>query len=373
MNGTGPLAILHVDPERGLAGGEQQVLGLLANLQATGQRQTLAADPRGPLAARAAALGIAVEPLAIRNHFDLLAGRRLARLLARNRYDIVHFHTARAHAMSLFLGAGSGAVRVATRRMDYRLRGGCYARRLYNREVDAVVAISEGVRSALTASGVEAARIHLVRSGVDAARFASTPERRAAARARFALAADAWVLAVVGALEERKGHDLLFEALARTSERRWIVLVAGGGARAAALRAQVAALGLGAMVRFLGHVGDVAPVLAAADALVMPSHREGLGVAALEAMAAGLPVIASRVGGLPEAVIDGETGLLVPPGDAAALTAALARLGADRACARRLGAAGAARVAAHFSLAAMAAGTLAVYRLLAATSAERHP
>ncbi|MCC6763549.1 MAG: glycosyltransferase [Deltaproteobacteria bacterium] len=370
MSAGRPLAILHVDPERGLGGGEQQVLGLLAGLHAEGHRQTLAADPRGGLAARAAALGIAVAPLAIRNHLDVCAARRLARLLAREHRDIVHFHTARAHAMSFFLRAPAGTARVVTRRMDYRLRGGWYARRLYNREVDAVVAIAEAVRSALVASGVDPARIHLVPSGVDASRFAAGPEARTAARARFAIADGAWVLAAVGALEERKGHDVLFDALARDPDPRRVVLVAGDGTRASALRARITALGLTAGVRLLGGVDDVAPVLAAADVLVMPSRHEGLGVAALEGMAAGLPVIASRVGGLPEAIVDGETGLLVAPGDAAALAAALARLAADPGLARRLGAAGAARVASRFSMAAMAEGTLAVYRRLAAAGTK---
>ena len=92
-----------------------------------------------------------VAPLRIRNHADVVAGRRLARLLAEDRYDIVHFHTARAHAMSIFLGSRPLVRRVVTRRMDYRLRGGGYARWLYNRGADAVVAISEGVREALLA------------------------------------------------------------------------------------------------------------------------------------------------------------------------------------------------------------------------------
>ncbi len=147
------------------------------------------------------------------------------------------------------------------------------------------------------------------------------------------------------------------------------MLAAGEGGEHAVLAARVRTLGLDANVRFLGRVDDVASVLAAADVLVMPSRQEGLGVAALEAMAAGLPVIASRVGGLPEAVVDGATGLLVPPADVPALAAAIARLAADRALARRLGAAGRARVRERFTMAGMAAATLAVYRRLAESNA----
>ncbi len=359
---TRPLAILHVDPERGLGGGERQVLGLLAHLHAAGHRQTLAADPRGRLAPRAAELGIRVVPLAIRNHLDIPAARRLAGLLAREPYAILHFHTARAHAMAAFLGKSSGVLRVVTRRMDYRLRGGWYTRRLYNHGVQAVIAISEGVRAMLIESGVEPARIHLVPSGVEPAWFAPRPGARAAARERHGISDAQWLAVVVGALEERKGHAVLLDALASLRDPRLRVLCAGDGSLRDALPAHAAALGLGDTVRFLGAVDDVAELLAAADAFLMPSHHEGLGVAALEAMAAGLPVVASRVGGLPEAVIDGETGLLVPPGEAAALAHAIARLVADPAQARAFGAAGRARVEACFSMTAMAEGTLAVYR-----------
>lgn len=359
------LAVLHVDPERGFGGGERQVLGLLTHLRRLGVPQTLAADPSGRLAPRASDLGIAVVPLRIRNHLDVLAGRRLAGLLARERYAMVHFHTARAHAMAAFLGASHGVKRVVTRRMDYPLHGGWYTRRLYNHEVQAVVAISEGVRAALIASGVEAARIVVVPSGVEADAFAVATGARVSARQRYGLPDDACVLVVVGALEARKGHAVLLEALATLRAARIRVLCAGEGSQRDALIAHSASLGLGDVVRWLGHVEDVAALLAAADVAVMPSHHEGLGVAALEAMAAGLPVIASAVGGLPDAVVDGETGILVPPGDPQALAAAIARVCGDSDLAPRLGAAGARRVREHFTMAGMAAQTLDVYRRLA--------
>jgi glycosyltransferase involved in cell wall biosynthesis len=362
------LAILHVDPERAMGGGEMQVLGLVRELAALGDRQTLAADPDGPLAGAVARLGVAVAPLRIRNHLDVVAGRRLAGLLARERYDIVHFHTARAHAMSIFLGRRPRVRRVVTRRMDYPLRGGGYARWLYDRGADAVVAISEGVREALVASGVQRARIAVVPSGVDVARFATDPGASVDERHRLGLADDEVVLAIVGALEERKGHDVLLDAVASLGDLRLRVLCAGSGSLAPALVARKDALGLGERVRFLGQVNDVAALLAAVDVVVMPSRHEGLGVAALEAMAAGRPVIASRVGGLPEAV--GDAGVLVPNGDARALAEAIRLLALDPQARRTLGDAGRRRVADRFTLGTMARGTRAVYReLVPATGA----
>jgi glycosyltransferase involved in cell wall biosynthesis len=356
------LSVLHVDPERGFGGGEAQVLGLVRYLAAAGVRQAVAADPAGALAARVAAEGVPVAPLRIRNHADVLAARRLSGLLATEGYAIVHFHSARAHAMSALLGRSWAGLRVVTRRMDYAPRGGWYARWLYNRGVDAVVAISNGVRQVLIASGVAPERIHVIPSGVDADRFAASDERRAAARAAYGLADDTFAVAMVAALEDRKGHAVLLDAVAQLRDLPLQVLCAGSGTREATLIARRDALGLGDRLRFLGQVTDVPALLAAADAAVLPSLQEGLGVAALEALAAGRPVVASAVGGLPEAV--GSDGILVPAGDAAALAAALRALAADRERARALGAAGRARVREQFSIAAMARRTLALYTRL---------
>jgi glycosyltransferase involved in cell wall biosynthesis len=364
----GALVILHVDSERGMSGGEVQVLGLVRHLAAAGDRQAVAADPRGGLARAAAALGVAVLPLRIRNHLDVVAGRRLAGLLASGGYDIVHFHTARAHAMSAFIGR-SPARRIVTRRMDYRLRGGSYARWLYNRGTDAVVAISEGVRSALVASGVRADRIVVVPSGVDVTRFAAGAARRVAERARLGIGPGEFVVAIVGALEERKGHVTLLEALALVREPPVRLLCAGSGSLAAALAARADALGIAERVRFLGHVDDVPGLLAAVDAVAMPSRHEGLGVAALEAMAAARPLVATRVGGLPE-VVGADAGLLVDADDPVALAAALTRLAREPATARAFGEAGRARVAERFTLDAMARGTRAVYRRVLAADAR---
>jgi glycosyltransferase involved in cell wall biosynthesis len=360
--------VLHVDPEPGLGGGETQVLGLVRHLAARGLDQTVAAHPRGALGEAVTALGVRVEAFRIRNHLDLVAGRRLAGLLARERYDIVHFHTARAHAMSAFLGRARQARRVVTRRMDYPLRGGWYVRWLYNCTVDAVVAISEGVRAVLVAGGVEAARIYVIASGVEAGAFATSDAVRAAERARRGVGAHEFVVAVIAALEERKGHAVLLDAVAALADLPLRVLCAGAGSRAAALAARRDALGLRGRVAFLGQVRDVAGLLAASDVVVMPSLQEGLGVAALEAMAAGRPLIVSRVGGLPEVVGDEGAGLLVEPGDAPGLAAALRRLATDPAAARALGAAGQARVRTRFSVEAMASATLALYRRLSETS-----
>jgi glycosyltransferase involved in cell wall biosynthesis len=350
--------VLHVDPETGWGGGEVQVIALLRELAARGHRSRLAAHPAGRLAREATAAGVPVLPLRVANNLDARAGLRLRGLVAG--HDVVHFHTARAHALAPFC-RGLGARLVVTRRMDYVPRGGPYARWLYNRAVDVVIAISEGVRAALVRAGVRNERIRVVPSGIDAAAMRAGSAAGDAHRRAWGIAPDDVLILTLGALERRKGHAVLLTAarqLAAGHPRLRYVFCGSGGEEAALRRL---AEPLGASVVFAGQQTDVPGSLAAAQIVVMPSLKEGLGVAALEAMAAARPVVASRVGGLAEVVADGESGLLVAPGDPVALAAALASLAADPAACRRLGAAGQARVLARYTAARMADGTLACY------------
>jgi glycosyltransferase involved in cell wall biosynthesis len=350
------MRVLHVDPERNWGGGEVQVLALARALEARGVATTLAVDPAGRLAREASRFGIPTVALPIRNHVDLGAGWTLRRL-ARG-YDVVHFHTARAHALAPW---ASGRRRVVTRRMDYEPRGGMAVRWLYNHAVDVVIAISPGVRDALVATGVRADRIRIVPSAVDPSRVQAAPGVRAERRVAWGVSPGEVVVLVLGALEHRKGHDVLLAALAELGERveRVRVVFCGDGGERDALAARAEAFG--GRVLLAGFVEDVSPVLAAADIVAVPSRHEGLGVAALEAMAAGKVVVASRVGGLADLIVDGESGLLVPPEDPTALAAALARLLDDATLRTRLAAAGQVRVTARHGLAAMAEGTLACY------------
>ena len=358
------IRVLHVDPERGFSGGETQVLALATHLRDAGHEMLVAAHPGGPLAGRLGERGLATTPLECRFGHDPRAGLALRAVAARFRADVVHHHTSRALSLAPYVSRD--VVQVVTRRMDYAPRGaGPYVRWLYGR-MDAVIAISRAAREALAARGIDAARVAIVPSGVAVESFRDLD--RTAARASFGLADDAPVIAIVASLHERKGHAVLLDALARLAADGVapVCLAAGTGPEGDALQDHAQRLGVAASMRWLGQVADVRRVLAAADVVAMPSLAEGLGVAAIEAMAASRPVVASAVGGLPELIDDGVQGRLVPPGDAAALAAALRRVLGDAALGARLGEAGRVR-AESFSTVAMARGTASVYeRALAA-------
>jgi glycosyltransferase involved in cell wall biosynthesis len=324
----------------------------------------VAAHPGGPLWCALTAEDVPVHALPVRHGFDVAAARVLRGLVATT--DVVHFHTARAHALSLWLGT-SGARRVVTRRMDYPPRPRPYARLLYNRCVDWVVAISRRIRDVLIAAGVDGERISVIPSGVDVARFRGTEDVRARVRHdECGVASGEPVVLVVGALVPRKGHAVLLRAARSLAARglRPAYVFCGEGSGRSELEGLAADLGIAGRVRFTGWRSDVAPLLAAADLVVVPSLHEGLGVAALEAGAAARPVIASRTGGLAEVVVDGETGWLVPPEDPEALAAALEAALRDAEEARRRGAAARARIAQEFPMERMGAATAALYRRL---------
>jgi glycosyltransferase involved in cell wall biosynthesis len=361
------LRVAGVDPELDFGGGETQVLGLTLELLRLGHCAELMCDPDGRLWNRARAAGVKCYPLRVRNAIDVAAGLRLRALLTRGNYDVVHFHTARAHALAPY-AAGDSRIRVVTRRMDYA-PGRWSARCLYNRAVDGVIAISAGVAEALISAGVARDRIRIVRSGVDCVRFAPPDEAgRQRARAKLELKPNEVAIGAVGTLTPRKGHRILIEALASARERMgdggWRCLIGGAGPLHDELMTLARDRGCGAIVRMLGAVEDTRALLAALDIFVMPSLNEGLGIAALEALAMGLPVVASAVGGLPEVVEDGVNGILFKPGDAPALAAALIDLATDPARRVAAGAAARQRAVARFSVEAMAQGNLDYYRHL---------
>jgi glycosyltransferase involved in cell wall biosynthesis len=359
------------------------VVGLTLELLRAGHDAELLCDPNGELWRKAHQAGIICKPLRIRNSLDVAAGLRLRALLASGHYDIAHFHTARAHAMAPYALGRAGAL-VVTRRMDY-VPNRLFAPLLYNHLVDGVGAISQGVARALICGGVARQSITIIPSGVDCTRFAPPDAiAREQARTTLGLLPGEIAIGTVGALVGRKGHRILIDAMAlvqcepRGDQAAAEIgshlrcFIAGAGPLRHELSQQVAQCGLGRVVTLLGPLEDAATLLNALDVFVMPSLNEGMGVAALEATAAGLPVIASAVGGLAEVVDDGRTGILVNPNDPVILAQAIMRLGADCHLRSAMGKEGRKRATRNWSMELMAQRTLKLYdACLSRVSAER--
>ena len=324
----GPWRILHLDSERTWRGGERQVLELMRRQRRRCHDPSLAAPGRGALAERARAERFAVHDVAMRGTWDLASVVALARLHRSLRPDFVHWHAARAHALGAMASLlAPGPIRVVSRRVDFPVRRSPGSKLLWSLPVEGIAAISGGVKEALARSGVGPSRVRVVPSGIDLAPFEAPPDR-AALRAGLGIEADEVLALQVAALAPHKSQTDLLRAAAIAIRRvpALRIWIAGEGPLRATLEEEHRALGLGTFVRFLGFREDVNDLLAAADLFVVSSYLEGMGTSTLDAMAAGLPVVATRVGGIPEIVTEGETGFLVPPRDPEALASAMARL-----------------------------------------------
>lgn len=225
--------------------------------------------------------------------------------------------------------------------------------RLTNSRICSVmVAVSAQVREyALRREGAKDSRVVVIQNGIEApARTAG--KSRVAAREELGIPKGGLLLLTVGRLTVQKGHTVLLDAIAQISARapQTYFAFAGDGPRRAPLEAQAARLGITERVRFLGVRSDVAALLFASDVFVQPSLWEGLSLALLEALFAGLPVVATRVEGVVDVVEDGVSALLVPPNDASALAVALARVFEDATLRARLAAAGQTRSEANYGI-----------------------
>ena len=355
------MKILHVEAGKHLYGGARQVLYIVEGLAARGVANLLAC-PAGREMARQQPAGTRVVAMKMGGDGDLGMVSRLASLIRAERPDLVHLHSRRgADTWGGLAAKLAGVPCVLSRRVDNPESRLAVA--IKYRLYDHVITISEGIRQVLLSEGLAADRVSCVRSAVDATPYLA-PVDRAAFCAEFGLPADALVAGVVAQLIPRKGHRYLLAALPALLARhpRLQVLIFGQGPLEAELRAEVEAAGLAGAVHFTGFRHDLPRWLGGLDQLVHPADMEGLGVSLLQASAAAVPIVTSRAGGLPEAVQDGVTGILCPPGDVAALGAAIDRLAGDPALRARYGAAGRARILAEFSIDAMVDGNLRIYR-----------
>lgn len=328
----------------------------------------------GVVPERVPGLGRAVRPLD-----DLRALAHLTRRLRELRPDVVHTHTAKAGALGRLAARRAGVPLVVHTFHGHVLDGyfGAFASRAVvlaerwlARRTDAIVAVSDEVARDLVGRFRVAPRekVRVIPPGIDLAPFASIGDAaRAAARAELALDPAAPVLLWTGRLVEIKRPELALDVARRVAAALpgAALLVAGGGPLRAAVEA-----GTPPCVRFLGVRDDAPRLLAAADLALLTSANEGTPVALIEAAAAGVPAVATRVGGVPSVVLDGATGVLAPSGDAAALADAAVTLLRQPARRRALGEAARAHAAERFSTRRLLADLRALYDELAAQRAR---
>jgi glycosyltransferase involved in cell wall biosynthesis len=306
---------------------------------------------------------------------DLTALAELVRLIRAERPAIVHTHTSKAGFIGRLAAVIARAPAVIHQPHGHIFYGYYSPRRTAvftalerqaARWTDRIITLTDRGAQEHLARGIGRAEQYVaVPSGVPTAELRAAAPPRGAARARLGLDPDAFIVVGLGRLVPIKGFDLLARALpalvAQIPSAR--VLLVGDGAERARLGAIAASMGVAERLRMTGETTDIASYLAAADVVAVPSRNEGMGRVIVEAMALGLPVVATTVGGIPDVVTDGECGRLVEPEDVDALAAALIELGRDPALRCKLGEA-AVRRAEAFSTAVASEKLLAVYASL---------
>jgi glycosyltransferase involved in cell wall biosynthesis len=321
----------------------QQVLRLLDRQRFATRVFTL--RPGGEVAAELAAGGVPVTSLNIPGRLTTPAAAvamlRAARILRAEGTDVVHGYQWRPALVGTIVGQLARVPLIVAGKRSLTAGDGSarFAWRVMAKRVDTIVANAEALRLEAEADGVDA-RWEIIPNGVDVDWFRVGPPS-ADAKRRLGLDPDRPVVGTIGRLEPRKGQELLLLAgrvmAARRRTARAQLLLVGDGPLRAGLAAEAARLGLGDDVRFTGNLPDVRGALAAMDVFVLPSKEEGMSNALLEAMAAGRPVVATRVGGNGEVIDGARTGALVEPGDADGLAGEVLSLLDDPVRATRMG------------------------------------
>jgi len=354
---------LHLDTGRSMRGGQKQVLMLLAGLQRGGWKVTLGARP-GPLLEAADARGLPVLPLPLRGEWDLGSAGKIARWVKDNRIDLVHAHDAHAHGIArLSQALGMPAPLIVHRRVNFPLASSILHRWKYLRGVSAYIVVSQAVGKRLENIGVPPASIHRVHSSVDALALERQAQEPLPPGVPEPGEGRTWI-ACVGALEKEKGQHVLLACLPELAEQYpgLHVLFLGEGRDRGKLERQARSLGIEPRCTFTGFIEPIAPVLVRSTCVILPTFSEGFPPAALEAMALGIPVVASATGGLLEIIDSGDNGLLFDVADPDALKQSLRRLLDDPELGPALGRKAKTKVLGRFSRENMIERTLDVYR-----------
>ena len=365
--------VLHVQKATGISGSERHLLDLLPALAERGLDVAMVVLADGDGATFVEALTArGVEAWAVPAGADLspVLVARLISNIRRWQPDLVHTHLIHADLHGQVAARLAGVPALSSVHSSHLF----YVRQPYRsvasvpgRLAGRTIAISHHVGRMLTGAGiVRPERLRVVHYGITVDQWTSTPAERAETRRAFGVEDGEVVIGIASRLFPEKGHDSLIRAvaMARREGHPLRLMIAGNGELSDELQALAKAEGLAEAATFLGFVSDVRGFMAGCDVIAFPTtprFGEGFGLAALEAQAAGRPVVATRVASLPEVVADGETGLLVDPDDDRALADGLIRLASEAALRKRMGAGARSRTIRAFSLDAMVDGTLAVY------------
>lgn len=366
------MRVLHIAKVSGMGGTERLLLGLLPYLRREGvdaHMLVLASDEADRFVAPLRSLGVPTETVCMNHRLSARVLPAIVRSARRLSADIVHTHLFHADVYGQLAARLTGIPSVVTMqsampffaRQPYRSLA-----RIAHHNAFATIAISQHVANYLHALAItNASKTHVIWPGIEVDAWNAHREHRAAERAAHGIPSDAFVIGMTGRMTPGKGHEVLFAAFERLAEDSKIHLgIAGEGECFDSFSALASRSAFASRIHMFGYCADIRDAIATFDVAVVPTTPdldEGFGLVAVEAMASGLPVVASSLGALSEVVVDGVTGTLVAPADEVALADALRRLHESPTLRASMGAAAAQRAASQFSVEAMVRKTIAVY------------
>jgi len=349
-----PVRILEAITPSRIGGAEVFVVNLCAQIIKQGEKVQLWCPAGRPFVEYARQKGFSPFTWRTLGKLDPITVVRLARLIGREQIDVLHTHLSTASLL------GAVAARLAQKPSVAHVHGlntaTCF------RYSSRVIAVSDAVRRHLVSQGIANEKITVVHNGVDLSCYQLIDVNEA--KAKMGYDPNTPLFGVFGRLAPEKGQRVAIETmfLVRNEIPNARLVIAGQGPEQESLRTCAEALGVADQVQFAGFVQDVRQLMSACDIVIVPSLREGFGLVAVEAMALGRPVVASATGGLPEVVVQSETGILVAPNDPNAIAQALVDLMQDSALRTHLGAAGRRRVEEHFDLTKQCQAILSVLK-----------
>jgi glycosyltransferase involved in cell wall biosynthesis len=369
MISSRPLKIAHIDLGESLRGGQRQLLNLARGLRERGYGQIVVCREGSDLETCARKEVFPTFSLPAHDLFHLYGVLQLRHMLRATPCDVLHAHDGHGQTVSWMASVGLRVRRVASRRVAFLPSEGqrwTYSLK-YAHTCDAVIAVSDFIRQGAIRCGLPQSMIEVIPDGIEVPAELPSKAIRARARARWGATESEFLIGHLGAFTHEKGQDVALQAFQILKEGlpQARLLLAGDGPTLSRPRVAERYSALGERVRLCGTIHDLAEFFSALDLFIMPSKSEGLGSSALMAMSYGLPVVASRVGGLPEVVEEGRTGRLVDPDSPGALAEAIIVAASDRARLEQWGLNGRER-ARGFTVDIMVQRTEALYRRLLA-------
>jgi glycosyltransferase involved in cell wall biosynthesis len=331
------LRIAHLDTGKDLRGGQYQLLLLAQGLRERGHDQVIVCPEGSALDAAARRRGLTVLPLPLHN--TVRAAFHLRRFLRARHFQILHAHDGRGQTISWIASMGLPVLCVASRRVTFLPRHRLSHALKYRYTCHAVIAVSQFIQKLLIQSGIPATKIEVIYDGIDFPESLPGTEEKSSIRKSFQLDDRHFVIGHAGAFTGEKGQEIAIQAF-QLLERilpNARLLLAGDGPLFEALKRKYTIAEPQGKIRFVGYLDNLSRFMNCLDLFIMPSLAEGLGSSALIAMAHGVPVIASRVGGLPEIVEEQTTGWLVEPGSPGALAERIISIASDKTRLQRAG------------------------------------